>query len=254
MDITTSTKINSDINNNITNTEINSDINISDDLDMLQLSDSMFPIGMFASSNGLELIHAKKMFSTPNDLAEFCQTIIKQQISVTDCIILANAYDATLYNQSTQKIDHVCGAMKTLKETREASIRSGVQMCRCVSKFCNDRYLKKYLNDIKNGNISGIYPVSLGVCSCALGIKKEKSILILLYGFVANMTGAALRLGMIQHFEAQKIIHELKPLLCSVVKSTIREKKKITDVWQFCPHAEILQMEHQRMDAKMFIT
>ena len=229
---------------------------MADDLDMLQLSDSMFPIGMFASSNGLELIHAQKLFKKmPDDLVEFSQSVIKRQISVTDCIILANAYDAAFHNKPIQKIDQICCAMKTVKETRDASIRSGVQMCKCVAEFCNDdKYLRKYLCDIKNRHISGAYPVSLGVCSNTLGIKKQRAILILLYGFVANTTSAALRLGMIQHFEAQKIIHQLKPLLISVAESTISEKKEITDVWQFCPHAEILQMEHQRMDAKMFIT
>lgn len=42
-----------------------------------------------------------------------------------------------------------------------------------------------------------------------LDIPKHKAGLMLLYGFTVSM--AALRLGMLQHFEAQAIIHHLKP-------------------------------------------
>ena len=108
------------------------------------------------------------------------------------------------------------------------------------------------MNWVKNEQVSGAYPVSLGVCCRALGIRKEKAVLILLYGFAATMTGAALRLGMIQHFEAQKIIHDLKPVMRKMAKSSV--EKKMSDAWQFCPHVEILQMAHERMDPKMFIT
>ena len=42
---------------------------------------------------------------------------------------------------------------------------------------------------------------------------------MMLYGFTVGMVGAALRLGLIQHFEGQTIIHDLKP----VIRNTIRE-------------------------------
>jgi len=75
---------------------------------------------------------------------------------------------------------------------------------------------------------------------------------MLLYGFVASNVGAALRLGMIQHFESQKIIHYLKPLIVKVAKEN--SNKTIAEMWQFFPQIEIYQMSHEKMDSKMFIT
>ena len=226
-----------------------------DELDALQLSDSMFPTGMFASSSGLELMFERGMVTTARELSELCRTMIRHQVGTADCVALAGAYDAAARPDAAlvERFDAACASMKTVQEAREASARSGVQLCRCVAGFCGGGHLGGYLDSIERGGASGVYPVALGVCCHALGIGREKAALILLHGFAAGMTGAALRLGMIQHFEAQKVIHDLKPAMAEAAASA-GMAGGVSDMRQFCPHAEILQMAHQRMDAKMFIT
>jgi len=223
-----------------------------DDLDLLQLSDSLFPTGMFATSNGLELIVSDNMITNREELLSLCTAIRERQTGPTDCVLLANAYDNAHDTTSIEELDAICRSTKTVREVREAAIRSGVQLCRCVAEFCDDPIITRHLDCIGRGRISGIYPVSLGLCCRVLKIRKERALLILLYGFAASMAGAALRLGAIQHFEAQKLIHELKPIIRRAVATHI--DGQTDDIWQFCPHAEILQMAHERMDAKMFIT
>jgi urease accessory protein len=90
------------------------------------------------------------------------------------------------------------------------------------------------------------------LCANALGIGPQKAGLMFLYGFAVSVVGAASRMGIIQHYQAQKIIHELKPLISQIVSECMDKSTK--EVWQFAPHLEILQMHHERMDAKMFIT
>ena len=41
----------------------------------------------------------------------------------------------------------------------------------------------------------------------------------MLYSFTVNMVGAALRLGIHQHHDGQRIIHELKPDILRIVKN-----------------------------------
>ena len=76
--------------------------------------------------------------------------------------------------------------------------------------------------------------------------------IMFLYGFIVMMTGAALRLGLIQHLEGQKIIHELKPVISQTVKEY--SNKSLFEMWQFAPQIDIVQMSHEKMDSKMFIT
>ncbi len=226
----------------------------AEDLGMLQLADSLFPSGLFAASNGLESLFLDGTITTAGELAALCRVYIEQQVGPCDCVAFANAYDAAAAQDHTgmAEIDAAYCSMRAIRETREAAIRSGAQVVRCVAEFQDDGFLRWYHNCIKDGTISGIYPVSLAVCCRALGIKKHSAILVLLYGFVAGSVGAALRLGMIQHFEGQRIIHELKPSILGAAGES--SGKTVGEMWQFAPQAEINQMAHERRDSKMFIT
>ena len=228
---------------------------LSKELDIMQLSDSFFPTGLFTTSNGLENLFLNKKITTANELIEFNRVSLEQQLGPSDCIALANAYDfakSSNYEQ-IKELDSICSSIRTIKETREASFRSGIQLTRCVKEFQNnDKLLNWYYDEIQNGNVTGVYPISFAICCNALGIRKEQSMLMLLYGFVVSNVGAALRLGMIQHFEGQKIIHNLKPLMTKIVKENL--SKTIEEMWQFSPQIEINQMSHEEMDSKMFIT
>ena len=75
---------------------------------------------------------------------------------------------------------------------------------------------------------------------------------MMLYSFTVGIVGAALRLGLIHHLEGQKIIHDTKPIISKTIKECI--KKSILDMWQFVPQLDIVQMSHEKMDSKMFIT
>jgi urease accessory protein len=73
-----------------------------------------------------------------------------------------------------------------------------------------------------------------------------------MYGFVVSVIGAALRLGILQHFEGQMMINEMKPVILSTVLKNIIQPSD--DMWQFVPQLDIIQMHHEQMDSKMFIT
>jgi urease accessory protein len=109
-----------------------------------------------------------------------------------------------------------------------------------------------YYSSIKNKQASGVYPVALALASNDLGIKKEQACLILLYGFTVSIVGAALRLGILQHLEGQQIIHKLKPIILSVINNNIN--RHYSHLWQFSPGIDLVQMKHEQMDSKMFIT
>ena len=223
-------------------------------LGMMQISDSFFPAGLFAASGGLEKLFLDRTVTNVNQLTEFARICLEQQVGPGDCTILACAHDysRTKNLEAILEADMVCTCIKTVKEVREASFRSGVQIARCVREFASDDVLSWFWSQCQNGKATGSYPVSLAVCANALHIPKEESTLMILYGFAASAAGAALRLGIIQHFESQKMIHDLKPLMAKISGECCA--KSLDDVWQFSPQLEINQMSHEGMDSKMFIT
>ena len=228
---------------------------IEQELGVMQLSDSFFPTGIFATSNGLEFLFTEKRIQGMIDLIEIIETTINQQIGPSDCVALANVIDEANKNNFDEVIeaDNIVFATKPIKEIRNASVRSGVQLIKCVSEFVNDnKILNQYQDNITKNKAHGVYPVAFAVCCNALEIKKEKSMAMMLYGFTVGIVGAALRLGLIQHFEGQKIIHSLKPIISQAIKEY--SNKSLLEMWQFAPQVDITQMSHEKMDSKMFIT
>jgi urease accessory protein len=231
------------------------DTNIdNEDISILQLSDSFFPTGLYATSNGLEALSQEKKL-TSKDISQFISIYLRQVMGPSDCTALGNAYESCKKRDITSllNIDDSIYHMRLIEETRTASVRSGNQLLKCVSSFAkNKKMLKEYQIAISKGKATGVYPVSFGVVTASLDISKKKAGFIFLYGFTVSIVGAALRLGVLQHFEGQRIIHGLGPVILQTVFENI--DRQIVDMWQFAPRLDILQMKHEAMNSKMFIT
>jgi len=232
-------------------------MNIDDmcqDLGMMQISDSFFPTGLYANSNGLESIFQNNKKITHLEVGKIIETQLKQQIGPTDLIVMENALKFASEKEFDKilELDMKINSIKNIKEFREASNRSGIQLIRCIREFIKDEIIEEYLKFHHTGMISGAYPVSFGLCTNALGVSPQKAGLMFLYGFTVSVVGAASRMGITQHYQNQKIIHDLKPLISQIVSECLNKSTK--EIWQFAPHLEILQMHHERMDSKMFIT
>jgi urease accessory protein len=227
-----------------------------EEISMLQLSDSFFPTGMYTTSSGLEaLFYSNRKITDADQLCNLIKVYLEYQIGPADCSALGNSYEH-IQRKDLQKlveVDNMLFSMKPIEEIRNASTRSGTQVLKCVNSFITENnILNKYREAIMDKRACGVYPVALAVCSNALGIPKYKAGLAMLYSFTVSIVGAALRLGMLQHFDGQRIIHELKPSVSEIVEKNIG--RPLTGMWQFAPDIDILQIAHERMSSKMFIT
>lgn len=222
-------------------------------LGIMQLSDSFFPTGSYTMSNGLETLFYQNKIRSTKELQALIESYIRMQAGVTDCIALGNTIDAANADniKSIMEIDQTLYAMKLVKEMREASIRSGAQLLGCMNFFIKNGLLNRYRKAIINGKAHGTHPVALGIASSISGISKQNAALILLYSSSVSFVGAALRLGIVDHKEGQKIIHALKPTIAMASKNV---NKPLQAMWQFFPALEIAQMMHERIENKMFVT
>jgi urease accessory protein len=226
-------------------------------LGTLQLADSFFPTGMYATSHGIEaLLYTKRLKIThPGELQDMIKVYLECQIGPADCTALGNSYSCSEKNdlKGLREIDGTIFSMKLVREIRDASARSGSQLVRCLVSFVTkDELLNKFNESIKAGLATGVYPVALAIACKALDISRNNAGLVMLYGFTVSMVGAALRLGMLQHYDGQRIIHQLKPDILRIVRNCI--DRPLASMWQFAPAIDILQIKHEGLSSKMFIT
>jgi urease accessory protein len=226
-------------------------------LGTLQLADSFFPTGMYTTSHGLEaLLYTKRLkIIHPRELQEMIKIYLEYQIGPADCTALGNSYSCSERNDlnGLHEIDRTIFSMKLVREIRDASTRSGTQLIRCLVSFItNDELLKNFNESIKAGLANGVYPVALAIACNALDISRNNAGMVMLYSFTVSMVGAALRLGILQHYDGQKIIHQLKPDILRIVRDCIN--RPLASMWQFAPGIDIIQIKHEGLSSKMFIT
>jgi urease accessory protein len=225
------------------------------EISMLQLSDSFFPTGMYSTSSGLETFFYRKRIKDAVELQELLKVYLENQIGPADCVALANSYEYAKVSdlQKLKEADQRIFSMKLVKEIRDVSVRSGTQLLKSVNSIITDsKILRDYQDAIKNGLALGMYPVALAVACAVFGIPKSKACLMLVYTFTVSVIGAALRLGMLNHFDGQRIMHELKPVMLNAVKKNVN--RKLSDMWQFTPEIDITQILHEQADTRMFIS
>ncbi len=225
------------------------------DINLLQLSDSFFPTGMYSTSSGLETLYYQKKIQTATELKQLLTIYLENQIGPADCVALGNSYEYAKASdlEKLKTVDQRIFSMKLVKEIRDVSVRSGTQLLKCVSSIIADNQIVKgYQEAINKGLASGIHPVALAVTCTAFGIPKTKAGLILIYTFTVSVIGAALRLGMLDHFEGQRIIDELKPVMLNTVRKNVN--RQLSDMWQFAPEIDIIQILHEQAETRMFIS
>lgn len=226
---------------------------------IMQLSDSFFPSGMFSMSGGLESLFHRKVITNTKQVHEFILEQIEFQLIPCDCNILMTTMDAVKNNNISEiiDIDKKFYSMKLTKDLRNSLVRSGKQIFRCLMHVINENNKKNYfLNQLKekieNNQTPCTYPVALGIYTQLQEIPISSAMKIMLYSFSSSVVSAAIRLGIIQHLDAQKILGLLADQVNDFISSKIKEKTR--DIWQLTPMTEIHQMIHEHNDSRMFIT
>ena len=232
-------------------------MNTDKEFQIMQLSDSSFPSGMFSMSGGLESLFHHNIITNWKQVHEFIIEQIEFQLIPCDCSILSITMDAVKKNNIPQilNIDNKFYSMKLTKDVRNSLVRSGKQVFNCLMYMVNNEniFLKQFKNKIETNETPCTYPVALGIYAQCLDISLTSAMKILLYSFSSSIVSAAIRLGIIQHLDAQKILGLLAEPVNNFVSNKINEKIT-TDIWQLTPLTEIHQMYHEHNESRMFIT
>jgi len=218
---------------------------------MMQLADSFFPSGMFGLSGGLESLVKTGRIRSRSDVLRFVRQQMQFQIVPCDCAVLASVMDAAKKDDIARAIvaDNRCYSMKLVREVRTASARSGRQLLSCIVDMTDDRFAKKFHAKVDAKESAGTYPACLAVAATALQIPEKSAIRMMLYSYCVSIVGSAVRLGVISHIEGQSILTQLARDVNSA-----KVARNITELWQLAPLTEILQMQHEQDDLRMFIT
>ena len=219
---------------------------------MLQFGDSMFPIGGFSFSGGLESAIQKRVVTDTSSLLAFTRTAV-EQANRGDAIGLVCAHRAALAGDVDElvRIDARVHARKLSSETRAMSVRMGRKFAEMGAQVTGSARLTDWRERVVSGATPGCYPVALAVNFAAQGLSARDAFVVHQYGVAATILGAALRLMRISHVDTQQMLYALNADVDAAY--AIAAEAGLDDMAGFAPLAEILAAVHVKAHVRLFM-
>lgn len=209
---------------------------------LLQITDSMFPIGALSQSFGLETL-ASQGTITNDDLGEYMCAMLWNQVGPCDLVFMLAAYDDV---ENIEPLSKLYGCHKLVPEFHAASLKMGKRMIQLGTRLTGDSRLKRLEGKPVH------HAVAFGAVAYATGASREDSAHAFLYNWSAGVVSAAIRLFPLGHDAAQELLYAMGETIEAVYESYAH--MKVEDVWQFSPQAEIAGLDHGKLHTKLFLS
>jgi urease accessory protein len=219
---------------------------------VLQFGDSMFPIGAFSFSCGLESAIQEGVVADVATLRAFARTAV-EQAARGDGIALVAAHRAAAAGDvdALILIDQQVHARKLSDEMRTMSARMGKKFTEMGVRVIGAPLLRTWRERIEASVTPGCYPVALAVNFAAQGLPAREAFVVHQYGLAATILSAALRLMKISHVETQTILYELNGRADAGYAHAAAAR--LSDMSGYAPLTEILAAVHAKAHVRLFM-
>jgi urease accessory protein len=209
-----------------------------------QILDSAFPTGVFAHSWGLESAWQHGEVDGPAALRRFLEASIHQTGHAALPLVNA-AYDDSAQLES---LDQIADAFLINAVANRASRIQGRTLAATAARVWPSRAMDALVSRVE-ATCAHAAPVS-GLVFNTLGLAKDASQRIVLYGTARGVLSAAVRLGIVGSYEAQRLQQSCAPWLERVAETCA--ELSLDDLAQTAPLLDMLQAGHDRLYSRLF--
>ncbi|MEU6752535.1 urease accessory UreF family protein [Spirillospora sp. NPDC046719] len=222
-------------------------------LAQLQLTDSGFPSGLYTLSHGVEghfqlrAVGADDLYDLVRDLVRAAGTADAAALVLAHRAVTADDWDALV------EADRRLYAIKLNREQRTASVRTGRQVLDTAAPAFDSATAARLARLVVEGTAPGNHAVVVGTVLAGLGVPVRDAVAGDLYAFAAGCAAAAVRLGRIDFRRAQALLREVRPELVAAADAALAVRDP-RDLHASVPAADATAAEHERAEARLFVT
>jgi len=219
-------------------------------LALLHICDSLFPIGGFGYSDGLEAATAAGLVETPADLQAWLDVGLDDVLGRMDgpaALRAWSAFDRQDWHALCQ-LDEELTAMRPSAAVRRSSRAMGLRLITTWSTVYPDKRLEHLLGLAREQSLGLTLPTAFG-CACAsAGVGMRDAGAAFAYTRLASTTSAALRLMRIGQTDAHmELAKALRRVPMVVEAMTTRAQLE-----SFTPAMDVSAMTQQYLHSRLF--
>lgn len=209
-----------------------------------QVVDSAFPVGVFAHSWGLEAAWQAGHVPDPEALRHFLSASI-QQTGYGGLPLLCAAHRAP---DQWEELDELAEAFLLNPVTNRASRVQGRTLVATAARVWPSEAAAALRTRTEAGH-AHVAPLS-GVVFRLIGLTAEMASKVVLFGTARGVLSAAVRLGLVGSYQAQRMQHDATACLDETLERCRGLEPE--DVCQTAPILDLLQAGHDRLYSRLF--
>jgi urease accessory protein len=225
---------------------------ISATMRILQFGDSVFPVGAFAFSAGLEAAVQRGVVRDRAGLAEFTRTVTHLAATGDGVALLAGHRGAVAGDlDRIRRADEAVHLRKLSEENRTMTVRMGRKLAEAAAYVVGESILDKRLRDAAEDRVPVTYPVAFGALFAILGLPEEHAFAAHQYGVAVMVLSAAVRLMRVDHLDTQAILYAVNATAAEEYRCAA--VARLDDMAAFGPVIDVLAAAHVHAHVRMFM-
>lgn len=219
-------------------------------LALLHLCDSLFPLGGFAHSDGLEAATASGRISSPDDLGDWMDVCLHETLSHVDgpAVLMAWRAARERREEDLDALDAEVHALRPSSTARSASRAMGTRLLKTWQKIygAEDRVVVA----VRPATL----PVAFGIVCAGAGIESRAAVEAFIYTRLAATVSSAMRLVPIGQHEAHALLAAALARAPAAADRIERSVSRGQALGAFAPAFDLAMMEQQYVGSRLFLS
>ena len=222
---------------------------------LLQINDSLFPIGGYSHSYGLETYIQRGIVHDLHTAEEYIQKRLSTNFLYTDLLAARLAYEAAEREdlEALDSLEDVLEASRIPMELREASKKLGSRFIKTLVHMDADgknTFFRSYLAARKGKTTC--HPCAYGAfCACP-GIGKEEALAGFLYAQASAMVTNCVKTIPLSQSDGQKLLLSLHGLMEELVRQAEEAEEEMLCV--STPGFDLRSIQHEELYSRIYMS
>ncbi|MGJ1264457.1 urease accessory protein UreF [Sphingobacterium spiritivorum] len=224
-------------------------------LTLLQINDSVFPIGSFTHSYGLETYIHERIVHNSTTAQKYAESMLRHSVFYNDAAFFHQAWtlcEDKFSKVALLKLDNLVTSLKSPAEIREASRKLAIRFLKVVESFKSVKRCRIYLEAIQSGEAGGHYAIALAMYAQSQQIAYSDALSAFYYNTLNGMVTNCAKLVPISQMDGQKMMFNLQGLIQELVG---KQKDMDPDMLGNCCVAQDVRcMQHEKLYTRIYIS
>lgn len=220
-------------------------------LQMIQVCDSLFPIGTFTLSNGLETFVCKEKVKNEQDLMTYLESYM-QILPYNELGTMLLAFRHSDDEKYIQELDQYSMALKLAMEVRKGTQKLCRRFLKTFAKIVDYPLLSRYEAWIVEGACIGNHAVAVGLYAKEIKLEEKMAAAIYVYSLLSAIVTNTVKAVPLSQIGGQRILNKCLEKVDMCIQEA--QKIQIEDLGVGGTEFEMEAMNHEILYSRLYMS